>query len=202
MSADSTRGHSYDGIEEFDNRLPNWWLWTFYLACIFSVGYWLYYHTVGTGDQPIEAYVVEQKAASERMAAQAANNPITEEMLLKLAKEPGFVAEGKKLFEDASKCALCHGPAANGTTAMKTPAIGPNLTDDHWIYGGKPMDVYTTILKGRVMPDPQRKSMGGMQSWEMFGADFVLKTTAYVLSIKNTNVPGGKAPEAYAVKEP
>ncbi len=202
MSADPTRGHSYDGIEEFDNRLPNWWLWTFYLACIFSVGYWLYYHTVGTGDQPIEAYVVEQKAASERMAAQAANNPVTEEMLLKLAKEPSFVAEGRKLFEDASKCALCHGPAANGTTAMKTPAIGPNLTDDHWIYGGKPMDVYTTILKGRVMPDPQRKSMGGMQSWEMFGTDFVLKTTAYVLSIKNTNVPGGKAPEAYAVKEP
>lgn len=202
MTTDSTRGHSYDGIEEFDNRLPNWWLWTFYLACIFSVGYWLYYHTVGSGDQPIEAYVVEQKAASERMAAQAANNPITEEMLLKLAKEPSFVAEGKKLFEDASKCALCHGPAANGTTAMKTPAIGPNLTDDHWIYGGKPMDVYTTILKGRVMPDPQRKSMGGMQSWEMFGTDFVLKTTAYVLSIKNTNVAGGKAPEAYAVKEP
>lgn len=202
MTADPIRGHSYDGIEEFDNRLPNWWLWTFYLACIFSVGYWLYYHTVGTGDQPIEAYAVEQKAASERMAAQAANNPITEEMLLKLAKEPSFVAEGKKIFEDASKCALCHGPMANGTTAMKTPAIGPNLTDDHWIYGSKPMDVYTTILKGRVMPDPQRKSMGGMQSWEMFGADFVLKTTAYVLSIKNTNVAGGKAPEAYAVKEP
>jgi len=202
MSADPTRGHSYDGIEEFDNRLPNWWLWTFYLACIYSVGYWLYYHTVGTGDQPIEAYAVEQKAAAERIAAQAANNPITEEMLLKLAKEPSFVAEGKKLFEDATKCALCHGPQAHGTTAGNTPAIGPNLTDDHWIYGGKPMDVYTTILKGRVMPDPQRKSMGGMQSWEMFGTDFVLKTTAFVLSVKNTNVPGGKAPETYAVKEP
>lgn len=202
MTADPTRGHSYDGIEEFDNRLPNWWLWTFYLACIFSVGYWLYYHTVGTGDQPIEAYAVEQKAASERVAAQAANNPITEEMLLKLAKEPGFVAEGRKIFEDATKCALCHGPMANGTTAMNTPAIGPNLTDDHWIYGSKPMDVYTTIAKGRVMPDPQRKSMGGMQAWESFGGDFVLKATAFVLSVKNTNVQGGKAPEAYAVKEP
>lgn len=202
MSADPIRGHSYDGIEEFDNRLPNWWLWTFYLACIFSVGYWLYYHTVGTGDQPIEAYAVEQKAASERMALQAANNPITEEMLLKLSKEPGFVAEGRQIFEDATKCALCHGPKANGTTAMNTPAIGPNLTDDHWIYGSKPMDVYTTIAKGRVMPDPQRKSMGGMQAWESFGGDFVLKATAFVLSVKNTNVQGGKAPEAYAVKEP
>jgi hypothetical protein len=36
----------------------------------------------------------------------------------------------------------------------------------------------------------------------MFGADFVLKTTAFVLSVKNTNIPGGKAPETYAVKEP
>ena len=201
MSADPIRGHSYDGIEEFDNRLPNWWLWTFYLACIFSVGYWLYYHTIGTGDQPIEAYLSEQKAAAERMAAKAASNPITEEMLLKLSKEPGFLAEGKKLFEDVSKCAQCHGPLGNGTTTANTPALGPNLTDDHWIYGSKPMDVYTTILKGRT-PDTQRKTMGGMQAWDYMGTDFVLKTTAYVLSIKNTNVPGGKAPEPYAVKEP
>lgn len=201
MSADPTRGHSYDGIEEFDNRLPNWWLWTFYLACIFSVGYWIHYHTVGTGDHPIETYALEQKAAAERMAAQAANNPITDEMLLKLSQEPGFVAEGKKIFEDQTKCALCHGPMGHGTTAMNTPAIGPNLTDDHWIYGSKPMDVYTTILKGRT-PDPVRKTMGGMQAWDSYGTDFVLKTTAYVLSIKNTNVAGGKAPESYAVKEP
>ena len=201
MSADSARGHSYDGIEEFDNRLPNWWLWSFYLACIFSVGYWIHYHTVGTGDHPIETYALEQKAAAERLAAQAANNPITEEMLLKLAAQPAYVEEGRAIFTDATKCALCHGPSGSGKTKEGIAAIGPNLTDDHWIYGSKPMDVYTTILKGRA-PDPVRKTMGGMQAWESFGNDFVLKATAFVLSIKNTNVAGGKAPETYAVKEP
>ena len=39
MSAPETRGHTFDGIAEFDNRLPNWWLWSFYLAVIFSIGY-------------------------------------------------------------------------------------------------------------------------------------------------------------------
>ena len=200
MSTESTRGHAYDGIEEFDNRLPNWWLWTFYLACIFSVGYWVYYHTIGTGDHPIEAYAVEQKAAAERLAAQAANNPITEEMLLKLAKEPAFVEAGRAIFADPGKCALCHRANGGAATIDGMAAIGPNLTDGHWIYGSKPMDVYTTILKGRT-PDPVKKTMGGMQAWESFGTDFVLKATAFVLSIKNTNVAGGKQPETYATKE-
>ena len=184
MSTETTRGHAYDGIEEFDNRLPNWWLWTFYLACIFSVFYWLHYHTVGTGDLPFEEYVREQRAAAARLEAEMAKNPLSDEMLLKLAKEPAFVAEGEKIFKDPAKCALCHKPDGSGL-------IGPNLTDDVWIYGGKPMDIYTTILKGRPR---------GMLAHESFGTGFVQRATAYVLSIKNTNLPG-KPPEPDAKKE-
>jgi cytochrome c oxidase cbb3-type subunit III len=192
MTTEATRGHTFDGIEEFDNRLPNWWLWTFYGACIFSVVYWVYYHTLGTGDLPIEAYRVEQQEAADRLEAQLAANPVSDEMLLKLAREPAFVAEGEKIFKDMTKCALCHKPDASGL-------VGPNLTDDMWVYGGKPMDIYTTILKGRQQ-DLAKGYMGGMQSWEHEGLQFVLRTTAYVLSIKNTNVPG-KAPEPNAKKE-
>lgn len=192
MSTEATRGHTFDGIEEFDNRLPNWWLWTFYGACIFSVVYWVYFHTVGVGDLPGEAYVVEQKEAADRLEAQLAANPVSDEMLLKLSKEPAFVAEGEKIFKDMTKCALCHKPDASGL-------VGPNLTDDMWVYGGKPMDIYTTILKGRQQ-DLAKGYMGGMQSWEHEGMQFVLRATAYVLSIKNTNVPG-KAPEPNAKKE-
>lgn len=184
MTTDTTRGHTYDGIEEFDNRLPNWWLWTFYGACIFSVLYWVHYHTIGTGDLPGEAYVHEQQAAAERLERQMADNPVSDEMLLKLVNEPAFVAAGKAIFEDPTKCALCHKADGSGL-------VGPNLTDDMWIYGGKPMDIYTSILKGRP---------GGMLPHEAFGQSFVQKTTAYVLSIKNTNLPG-KAPEPNAVKE-
>lgn len=184
MTTEQTRGHTFDDIEEFDNRLPNWWLWSFYTACIFSVFYWLHYHTLGTGALPREAYLVEQQEAAKRLEAQLAANPVSNEMLLQLAANPAFVAEGKAIFQDATKCALCHKPDASGN-------IGPNLTDAYWIYGGTPMDIYTTILKGRP---------GGMLAHEAYGQGFVQRATAYVLSIKNTNVPG-KAPEPNAKKE-
>lgn len=194
-NAPATRAHTFDGISEFDNRLPNWWLWTFYGACLFSVAYWIHYHSLGTGDLPHEAYDAEQRAAAARLEAQLAANPVTEEMLLRLASEPAFVAEGKRIFQDPTKCALCHKADGGGFGAA-----GPNLTDEYWIYGGKPMDIYTTILKGRDR-DPVRGTLGGMQAWESNGRQFVLRATAYVLSIKNTHVQPGKEPEPYAVKE-
>ena len=184
MTSVPTRSHTFDGIQEFDNRLPNWWLWSFYLACIFSVFYWIAYHTLGIADLPGEAYLEEQRQAAARLEAELAKNPITDESLLKLADNPAFVAEGRAIFEDMTKCALCH--KANGSGD-----IGPNLTDEYWVYGGKPMDIYTTIMEGRP---------GGMLAHKQYGLGFVQRTTAYVLSIKNTNVPG-KAPEPNATKE-
>ena len=184
MSSVPTRTHTYDGIEEFDNRLPNWWLWTFYLACIFSVGYWVHYHTLGTGNLPSEEYLVEQREAAAKLEAELAKNPVTDEMLIKLSENPAFVAEGKKIFTNPLLCAQCHNANASGK-------IGPNLTDEYWIYGGKPMDIYATIMEGRP---------GGMQSYKAQGLGFVQRAVAYVLSIKNTNVPG-KEPEPNAKKD-
>ncbi|MFK7742067.1 MAG: cbb3-type cytochrome c oxidase N-terminal domain-containing protein [Planctomycetota bacterium] len=179
-----TRAHTFDGIQEFDNRLPNWWLWTFYLAIIYSVGYWIHYHTIGLGEHPTESYVVEMKAAAEAKAKWLEQNPVTDEALLDLAKNPQFVEEGKALFMDPTKCAQCHKPDGGGL-------VGPNLTDEFWIYGGKPTDIYESILNGRP---------GGMLAHKIFGLGFVQRTAAYVLSIKNTNVKG-KPPEPNAKKE-
>ncbi len=192
MTGQVTRGHAYDGIVEFDNRLPNWWLWSLYLACIYSLMYWVHYHTLGTGDLPSEAYIAEQKAAATKVEAMLAANPVSDEMLRKLAKEPAFVAEGERIFRNQTKCALCHKPDGSGL-------VGPNLTDDVWIYGAKPMDIYTSILKGREQ-NLAKGFMGGMQAFEGEGMQFVLRATAYVLSIQNTRVPG-KEPEPNAKKE-
>jgi len=182
--AAEVREHTFDGIQEFDNRLPNWWLWTFYLACIYSVGYWIHYHTLGTGDLPIEEYQIEQQAAAEALEKRLAANPITNESLLELAANPAFVAEGKAIFTNPQLCAQCHKADGSGN-------IGPNLTDEYWIYGGKPMDIYTTLMEGRP---------NGMASYKANGLGFVQRAAAYVLSIKNTKVPG-KKPEENAKKE-
>lgn len=199
MNPEDTRGHSFDGIEEFDNRLPNWWLWSFYVTIIFSVIYWVHYHTLGTGDAPIEAYAKAQAEAARKLEEEAARNPVTNESLLELARNPAVVAAGREIFHETTKCALCHRLDGSSSHDGVGWGIGPNLTDAHWIYGDSPMDIYTTILKGRG-PDPEIGSVGGMQAWEMYGTLFVQRVTAYVLSIKNTNVTAGKAPEKYAKK--
>lgn len=188
MSSGDLRSHTFDGIQEFDNHLPNWWLWTFYSACLFSVGYWIWFHTLAVGDLPPKAYQVEQREAAARIEAEAAKNPVTEELLLKLAQEPAVVAEGEKIFKTPSLCAQCHGPDGNGMVSG-FPGVGPNLTDDMWIHGGSAMEIYTTILDGY----PEK----GMQSWRNNGTQFVQRATAYVLSLRGKNLPG-KPPEPTA----
>ncbi|MGB2115130.1 MAG: cbb3-type cytochrome c oxidase N-terminal domain-containing protein, partial [Marinobacter adhaerens] len=44
---ENTTGHSYDGIEEYDNPLPKWWFYLFLGTCIFSLGYLALYPGLG-----------------------------------------------------------------------------------------------------------------------------------------------------------
>ncbi|MEQ1632918.1 MAG: cbb3-type cytochrome c oxidase N-terminal domain-containing protein [Planctomycetota bacterium] len=185
MSTGDLREHAFDGIQEFDNRLPNWWLWTFYSACLFSVGYWIWFHTLGIGELPPEAYMSEQRAAALRIEEDAAKNPVTEESLMKLASEPAVVAAGEAIFKTPSLCAQCHGPDANGMVAGLA-GVGPNLTDNRWIHGGSAMEIYRTIQDGW----PEK----GMAAWKGFGPTFVQRSTAYVLSLRGKNL-AGKPPE-------
>jgi cytochrome c oxidase cbb3-type subunit 3 len=177
VNAETMQGHAPDGIQELDNHLPNWWLWSFYLACLFAVGYWFHYHTIGTGDLPIESYRAEQSAAAARLEAELARNPVSEESLQKLATEAGVVADGERVFQATMplSCAFCHKPDGSGLS-------GPNLTDDHWLYGGKAMDIYTTIMEGRP---------NGMPAWKANGSLFAQRATAFLLAkLKNTKRPG------------
>jgi cytochrome c oxidase cbb3-type subunit 3 len=190
MTTGELREHAFDGIQEFDNRLPNWWLWTFYSACLFSIGYWIWFHTLGVGELPPEAYMTEQRAAAAVIEAEAAKNPVTEASLNKLASEPAVVAEGEKIFKTASLCAQCHGPDANGMVGGVN-GVGPNLTDNRWIHGGSAMEIYRTISDGW----PEK----GMASWKGFGPMFVQRSTAYVLSLRGKNLPG-KPPEEGATE--
>ncbi len=172
------REHTFDGIQEFDNRLPRWWLWSFYLACIFAVLYWFFYHVTGVGMLPMQAFQREQDMEKMR---QMQNKPMTDESLLEFASDPTQVAAGKVIFEGPGTCFACHLQSGGGQ-------IGPNLTDSFWVHGSKPTQILETVTKGV----PAK----GMVPWgPILGPLRTQQVTAYVMSLKNTNVDLGKAPE-------
>lgn len=163
--------HVYDDIHEEDNQLPNWWLFILFATIVFSFGYWFVYHTTKQLPNPPEIYAADVDALKK---ARAAANPMSDEALADLAKDPAVVAAGKEVF--LGTCASCHGQTANGL-------VGPNLTDKFWIHGNKPTDLAKAVEGG--FPDK------GMPPWgPILGPDKVRKVVAFVLSIRNTNVAG------------
>jgi cytochrome c oxidase cbb3-type subunit 3 len=104
---------------------------------------------------------------------------MTPEALRALAKDKGTVDQGKQVF--VQTCAACHRQDGGGV-------VGPNLTDDFWLHGAAPDKIYKTIAKG--VPEK------GMPAWgPQLGMDRTQAVTAYVISIRGTNVAGGKAPQ-------
>lgn len=158
------RPHTFDGIQEYDKRLPNWWLATFYGAIIFWVGYWFYYEHAHLG--PTNAARVEQQLAAIEAAKLAAAPALDDASLWKMSRNPVFVEAGRATFN--TTCASCH-------TEKLTGAIGPNLVDHLWIHGGKPTEIYATVTNGVLIK--------GMPSWgPVLGAKKVSEAVAYILS--------------------
>jgi len=171
--------HSFDGIQEYDNRLPNWWLFTLYGAIVFAVGYWLFYQTFSIGYTQDQAWNKEIEIAAEEQIARDMGKEVTNESLLLMTKAPAQTDAGQKIFQQ--KCVQCHRADQGGD-------IGPNLTDDYWLHGPDPLQIYTTVMNG-----VQDK---GMQSWkDQLGPVRVRQVVSFVLTRKGANVPGGKAPQ-------
>lgn len=38
-------GHDWDGIQELNNPLPRWWLWSFYATIVWAIGFWIFYQS-------------------------------------------------------------------------------------------------------------------------------------------------------------
>ena len=167
--------HRYDDIEEEDNQLPNWWLFILFGTILFMFGYWMVFHTTHTLQDPRTEYNAE---VVELKKARLALTPLSDDAILAVVGDPGQVEEGKKVF--AATCAACHAQEGQGL-------VGPNLTDKFWIHGNKPSDVAKSVTDGFADK--------GMPPWgQVLGQDKVRKVAAFVITLKNTNVPG-KAPQ-------
>lgn len=164
---DALRPHSYDGIQEYDKRLPNWWLFTLYASIVFAVIYWAFYHAYGTATDDgaaLQSAMVENAARAARAAGGV--GVIDNDALWKLSQDAGKVAAGKVTFE--TMCASCHKPDMTGL-------IGPNLVDNQWIHGGLPMDVVKVVTEGVLAK--------GMVAWgPILGKEKIIDVTAYIMS--------------------
>ncbi len=155
--------HEADGIREYDNPLPAWWLGIFYGTIIFSVVFIPYLVIAGWGQA--KQYDEEIAAATQEFAA--ANAAGEQKALAFTAPTPQLVAAGKLLFEE--KCVACHMQGGIG-------GIGPNLIDTTWIHGGSYMNIQKTVRDGVVEK--------GMLAWgPILGPEGVGQVAAYVHSL-------------------
>jgi cytochrome c oxidase cbb3-type subunit 3 len=176
---DKILDHNYDGIQEYDNPMPRWWLALFFVTIVFAVVYALYYH-FGPGLLAVDRYDRDMAAYYELQAQQlAALGEINEETLAGVMQNPSMMAGAQALFQ--TKCSQCHGMAGEGN-------IGPNLTDDYWLHGGKLVDIYHTVSEG--VPSK------GMLAWrtQLRPAE-LLSVSAYVGTLRGTSPPNPKDPQ-------
>ncbi|MCB1632660.1 MAG: cytochrome-c oxidase, cbb3-type subunit III [Pseudomonadales bacterium] len=173
-------GHVYDGIEEYDNPLPAWWLYLFVATIVFAIGYLVAFPGLGnfpgllgwSGVGQWEGEVAEAEQKYEPIFAAYRDKAIAD-----IAADPQAVRMGQRIF--ATECAQCHGADARGAQGF------PNLTDKDWIWGGDADTIHTTIVNGRV---------AAMPAWgAALGEEGVRNVARYVLSLSDPQAAGAEA---------
>jgi len=171
-TTDQTMGHSFDGIEEYDNPLPRWWFMLFLGTLIFAAGYLALYPGLGNFKGLLPGYEDgwTQVAQWQREVAKAdaQYGPIFAKYsampLEQVAQDEQALKMGGRLF--ATYCSICHGSDAKGAVGF------PNLTDANWRWGGDAETIKTTILNGRI---------GVMPAWgQVLGDEGVRNVAGYV----------------------
>ncbi|MCY1334929.1 Cbb3-type cytochrome c oxidase subunit CcoP1 [compost metagenome] len=182
-TTDQTMGHSFDGIEEYDNPLPKWWFWLFIGTLVFAAGYLVLYPGLGNWKGVFPGYADGWTQVSqwqrEVSKADQQYGPIfarySAMSIEEVAQDPQAMKMGGRLF--ATYCSICHGSDAKGALGF------PNLTDSNWRWGGEPETIKTTILHGR---------MAAMPAWgDVLGDAGVKNVAAYV----RQDLAGLKLPE-------
>jgi cytochrome c oxidase cbb3-type subunit 3 len=173
---DSFRPHVYDGIQEYNKRLPNWWLLTFYGSIVFAIGYWIYY--AQSGIPPEDGLRVERAVARIEAAKLAGSQAVDDASLWAMSRNAVFVEAGRETYK--ATCASCHGETLAG-------AIGPSLLDNVWIHGGSPTAVHTAVNDGILIK--------GMPAWgPVLGSRKVSEVVAFVMSHHAAGAVASAAP--------
>ncbi len=167
-NANNLMEHSYDGIQEYNNPMPSWWIKLFYITIFFAIAYLVLYPGLGNWKGTL-GWTSHKQHAEEVAAAEKVYGPLFKKYaalsIPQLVDEhPEAIEMGKRIF--LNNCAVCHGSDAGGAPGF------PALNDDDWLYGGAPGQIVKTITDGRK---------GAMPAWgSTFGKQGVLELAAYV----------------------
>lgn len=182
-----TTGHSWDGIEELNNPLPRWWLWTLYACIVWAIAYTIAYPAwpmISGATTGVLGWSTRANVAAEIAAHDAKNDGLVSELLTAdmaaLAPEDDLhryaVSRGGAVFR--AQCSQCHGSGAAGAKGY------PNLLDDDWLWGGDVDNIMLTVQHGiRNETDGDARYSEMPAFGEMLEAAEISDVVEYVVSL-------------------
>jgi cytochrome c oxidase cbb3-type subunit 3 len=176
---DELLDHEADGIREFDNALPRWWLYGFYFTIAFAFVYLVNYHVLPT---PLVGTSIEAEYRAEVAAAapaSAASAPAA--AAVAALTDADSLAKGQAIFASpTSLCSSCHRTDLGGL-------VGPDLTDERWLHGCTPAEVVRSITTG-YPPRGMLPFGGGPKLTD----EQLLQVASFVLSKRGSHPPNPK----------
>lgn len=187
---DRLMDHEADGIREYDNDLPRWWLYGFYFTIVMSLIYVFYYHVYTGPDWNVLWYGPRGQAneyAAQVADAQASMAAAPKKAAVKavLLTDKESLDKGKAIFNGTENlCSTCHREDLGGQ-------VGPNLTDDLWIHGCSLEQIMANITTG--FPD---KGMLPYGSSNKLSDEQLMQVASYIISMRGSNPPDPKPVDA------
>ena len=200
-------GHSWDGITEYDNPMPRWWLWTFYASIVWAIGYIIAFPSIPMITRSTQGLLgtgARQQVMAEIERFDQANAAVQTELA---SAELSEIPANPELMNFATNaggaifrtwCAQCHGSGAAGARGY------PNLLDNDWLWGGTLEEVYQTVQHGIRDPKDEETRYSEMPR---FGTDELLEpqdialVVEYVLSLSDLPHDAAAAAEGQVVFE-
>ncbi|MEP2783446.1 MAG: cytochrome-c oxidase, cbb3-type subunit III [Pseudoruegeria sp.] len=182
-----TTGHNWDGIQEFDNPMPRWWLWTFYVCIVWGIIYSIAYPAwpmISKATPGLLGYSTRAEVAKDIASFENANAGLKQALvdtdILAITEDEALnrfaVANGSAVFK--TWCAQCHGSGAAGAKGY------PNLLDDAWLWGGDTDAIYTTVKHGiRNEQDDDARYSEMPKFGEILESDEIGQVVEHVLSL-------------------
>lgn len=185
-----TTGHSWDGIEELNNPLPRWWLWTLYLTIIWGIGYVIAFPAwpmISGATQGVLGWSTRGNVAQDIADHEAKNVDLVTDLLnanMAILPEDAdlnryAIARGGSVFR--AQCSQCHGSGAAGAKGY------PNLLDNDWLWAGDMDGIMHTVRHGVRNDTDLDARWSQMPAFgDMLSNAEIVATAEYVVSLSAT----------------